>query len=149
MEIKPATLTQITRARDGRMVLIDDDIGNVAHDLHEIDPGLRLRYSEAGRYFVVYWQEDGEEDGNGHLVLTAEECDQRIIQRVKEIMRESYDYVAELDKLEEQKQKDADYKLSQQVGEASERLAFALRKERQVKNRAFVTRSLNGDPPAA
>jgi hypothetical protein len=132
MEIRPvpATLAQISRNREGRMVHIEDDVQGVANDLHEIDSHLRLRYSEAGGYFVVYLKTDADVDeGDGHLVLTAQDCDQRIVQRIRRIMQSDYDYMAELDKAEAKAKEEKDAAWSEKIGPIAERLAFAMRKE--------------------
>lgn len=135
MEIPPvkATLTQVTKARQGAMVLIEDDVQNVANDLAEIDPHLRVRFSEAGGYFVVYWKPDDEEPGNGELVTTAQELDQRIVALVRELyykaQQPGYSFADELEKEEQRQRKERDHQFTEDRGEMYERLAHAMRKE--------------------
>lgn len=139
MEIRPASIAQVAQARDGRMIEIGDDVGNVAKSLQQIDPGLRLRYSEAGEYFVVYWRPDEWDEGDGQLVLTAQECDQRIVKRVQEIAQPGYDFAAELERLDEQTRTEKEHEWSERVGETGERLAHALRKDRGYdQSRVFI-----------
>lgn len=117
------------------MVAIDDDVSGVAAGLHAIDHHLRLRYSEAGGYFVVYWKPDGEataeEGGGGYLVTTAQECDQRIVKRVQEVYyrctRPGYSLAEEIDKQDAKAKKAASDAWSERHGEMFERMAFAMR----------------------
>lgn len=142
MEIRPASLAQVQRSKDGRMVAIDNDVQNVANDLHEIDPKLRLRFSEAGGYFVVYFCEDGIE-GNGQLVLTAQDLDQRIVERIRRISSADYDYAAELEKADDQKARDDAWQWSEWAGETGEKLAHTLRKELgHTGSRAFIPKEI-------
>lgn len=132
MEIRPtpASLSQVSRSRSGRLVPIDDDVASVARDLHEIDHHLRLRYSEAGQYFCVYLKTDADTDeGDGHLVLTAQDCDQRIVNRVREISQDTYNYAAELDKAEKKAKAEKDHAWTEKIGPIAERLAFEMRRE--------------------
>jgi hypothetical protein len=90
MDIAAVALTHYTTTADGRMVEVPDDVTNVARDLAKIDPTLRLRYSETGNYFVVYQSTIRNGQPHDHLVLTAKDCDQRIVKRVREIADPSY-----------------------------------------------------------
>jgi hypothetical protein len=69
------------------------------------------------------------DEGDGHLVLTAQDCDQRIVQRIRRIMQSDYDYMAELDKAEAKAKEEKDAAWSEKIGPIAERLAFAMRKE--------------------
>jgi hypothetical protein len=135
MELEPtrATLSQVTKSRNGEMVLIEDDVQNVVNSLHEIDPHLRVRFSEAGGYFVVYWQPEGELPGNGELVTTAQELDQRIVHLVRRLyhkaMQPGYSFADEIEKQEEKDRREREHRDSEQRGEALERLAHAMRKD--------------------
>lgn len=138
MEINPATIDQVKRAKDGRMVQIDDDVANVARDLREIDPHLRLRYSEAGEAFIVYFKRDQDEEGDGYLVLSATECDQRIVKRVREIASEGYDYAAELDRIDREAKRKQEHAFEEKIGEQGERLAHAVGKDLGHKPKIYV-----------
>jgi hypothetical protein len=89
VEIEPGRMAQVTRAlKSGKLVAVDDDVQNVANDLHEIDPGLKLSYEPGEDVWIVK---------HVHLTPAAawrsgscrafQECDQRIVQRVREINR--------------------------------------------------------------
>lgn len=131
MEIRPATLTQITKGRDGELVAIDDDVQNVANGLHEIDPHLRLRYSERGGYFVVYWKPEDWEEGDGYLVFTAQDLDQRIVQHMRELhhrcKQPGYSFADELDAQEAKHKREGEHAFAERMGEVGERLAHAMR----------------------
>lgn len=137
MDIPTVPVDLIARDRMGNKVLIESDVCNVAADLKSIDERLKVRWSEVGEYFVVYTEEpkgDGSVDQS--LVLTSYELDQRIVKRVQKIMHPSYNYANDLERIEQEAKKDQDRKFDEQVGEAGERLAHALRKDLGAKNDA-------------
>lgn len=139
MEIRPATLAQVTKARNGKYVEISNDVQGIANALNEIDPHIRLRYSEAGGYFVVYWSENPnvaeEDDGDNttYLIFTAQDLDHRIVHRMAEVYwkcrRPGYSFADELEKEQERQKKEKDHAWSEAMGENFERLAHAMRKE--------------------
>jgi hypothetical protein len=141
-------MEQIIKGRDGRLIQIEADVGNVAADLREIDPGLRLRYSELGEYFVVYHFTDlGNGETKEQLVLTAQECDARIVHRVKEIdaqSRSGYDFTAELERVDREREKRIAERFRERIGEASQRLRHAIRKDLGIKTTAHVPRDPDG-----
>lgn len=139
MEIRPATLAQVTKARNGKYVEISNDVQGIANALNEIDPHIRLRYSEAGGYFVVYWSENPnvaeEDDGDNttYLIFTAQDLDHRIVHRMAEVYwkcrRPGYSFADELEREQERQKKEKDHAWSEAMGENFERLAHAMRKE--------------------
>lgn len=139
MEIRPATLAQVTKARNGKYVEISNDVQGIANALNEIDPHIRLRYSEAGGYFVVYWSENPnvaeEDDGDNttYLIFTAQDLDHRIVHRMAEVYwkcrRPGYSFADELEEEQERQKKEKDHAWSEAMGENFERLAHAMRKE--------------------
>lgn len=130
LEIQPANITQVARLGDGRLVTISDDVGGVARDLRAIDRSLRLRYSPDQRIYVVYRVcMTGDGEVVEELVTTSRTCDQRIVKRIREISHPSYDYAAELDRLDAAADRRADHSFNERVGETGERLAHALRKD--------------------
>lgn len=135
MDISPANIAQVELGRDGRVVTIDDDVLNIAKDLKEIDDKLRLRWVENAEYFCVY---ELEEDGSESLVLTSQELNPQIIERVRQIAHPSYDYAKELDKLDAQVDREFDHAQRERLGEAAEKLSFAVRKDLGLTNRAFI-----------
>lgn len=149
MEVRPASIKQIERHRlnggQFEYVEIDDDVQGIANLLHEIDPHLRLRYSEAGQYYVVYWLYDGGEEGDGYLVLTAQELDHRIVKRIQQIASADYDYSFELERLDAEEKKRRREAINEKLGETAERAYFELRKiHGRLTDRAYVT-GLRGD----
>lgn len=143
MEIEPATIAQVRAGRDGRVLTVDEDVFEVAGRLKEIDPSLHLRWNERGEYFVVY-QILGTlgEGGEEKLVLTAKELTPAIIARVEEITHPSYDFVAEMDKLDKQADKDKDDRFKEQTGEAAERMAHAVRKDIGATNKIILPKGV-------
>jgi hypothetical protein len=138
MEIRPATYAQIKRGRDGRMVAIDDDVAGIAAQLLEIDPSLRLRWSESGEYFVVY-QDLGSTQ---HLVTTAQELDGRLLQRVLQVTHPDFDFAAEVDRVDAEADREAARRFSEGVGERGERLAHAIRKDMGFTSRVVVPKDV-------
>lgn len=144
MEVRPthASLAAVIKSREGAMVMIEDDVQNVANDLRDIDPHLRLRYSEAGEYFVVYWKPDDEDEGCGDLITTAVEIDQRIVKDVREIYHRcsqpGYSFADEHERREDEAKRERDHALREANGELYERLAHAMRKDLGATNRAFI-----------
>lgn len=147
MRIEPANVTQILRARDGRMVEIAQDAGNVASDLKQIDPHLKVRFAESGNppFWAVYHETD---DGRTtHLVLTVQAhqtasgvwagLDQRVVKRVMEIGHSSYDYGAEIERINRQAHDDKLERFRERVGEQAEQGVHALRKDLGYKGRIF------------
>lgn len=112
------------------MVEIDDDVQGVANGLAAIDPHIRLRFSEAGEHFVVYWQES---EDDGYLIFTAQDLDQRVVKRMEEVyhrcQQPGYSFADELEKTEAKVKADADYALLQKHGPIYERMAHAMRKD--------------------
>jgi hypothetical protein len=148
MRIEPANVDQILCARDGRMVQIHEDAGNVAADLKQIDPHLKVRFAEAGNppFWAVYHESD---DGRStHLVLTAQAhqsntgawtgLDQRIVKRVMEIGHSDYDYAAEIEKANQQVTADRRRTFRERVGEQAEQAAHALRKDLGAKYKGRI-----------
>ena len=143
MEIEPATIAQVRAGRDGRVLTVEEDVFEVAGRLKEIDDSLYLRWNERGEYFVVY-QLIGklEEGGTEQLVLTAKELTPAILARVEEIVHPSYDFVAEMDKMDKQAEKDKEHRFHEQTGEAAERMAHAVRKDIQAKNKIILPKGV-------
>lgn len=141
MDISPATVDQLRLGAQGESVLIEADVGNVASSLAEIDPGLRLRFSEKGEYFVVYF-EPPDRPGRQELVLTAQECDQRIVKRVREIAAPGYDYGKELERLDREAEKARQDAFRERIGEGAERLYYEIRKAQGIRSKAFISKSI-------
>lgn len=130
IEINPASLTQVMQTRKGGMLLVDDDVQNVAQSLRDIDPSLRLRFDPHADYFCVYQvveEPDGSESEK--MVTTAQDLDHRIVHRVREVVSPRYDFMAELDKQDAAAAKAKDDEQTERYGDIADKLAWALRKD--------------------
>lgn len=142
MEIQPASLAQVRKGRDGRRVLIEDDVLDIAKRLQEIDDSLKLLWNEYGEYFVVaevVQTPDGPEE---RLVTTAQDLDERLLQRVEKITHPSYDFAKEVDRIDKEAEKEKDHRFHEETGEVGERLAHAVRKDLQHTGKAFVPKDV-------
>lgn len=127
-EIQPASIEQLVRGRNGKMIAIDADVGGIVQQIQEINPAFHVRYSEAGEYWVVF--RINPDTKKQELVTTAQELDGRLLNRIRKISSPLYDFAAEVDKLEAQGKKAKEYQWSEQVREHGEQLAHALRKDK-------------------
>lgn len=120
--------------------MVEDDVLDVARRIKEIDSSLSLQFNERGEFFVVVQTlQDGEEK----LVLTAQELDERVLHRLKHITHQSYDFTAEVERMDKQAEKDADDRFHEQAGAAGEVAAHALRKDLGVTSKAFVSKDVD------
>lgn len=123
-------------------------MAGVASGLAQIDHRIRLRYSEPGDYFVVYWRPDEwEEETTGYLIFTAQEVDHRIVKRMEEVYAKcnapGYSFGAEIEKVEAEAEREKDHAWSEQHGETLERLAHAMREDtNRNQDRAFIGRGV-------
>lgn len=133
MEIAPASLAQLTRARGGQLIEVGDDVQGIANALAQIDPHIRLRYSEPGEYFVVYYKPDEWEPGQGYMIFTAQELDHRIVKRMEEVYARcnapGYSLAAEVEAAEAKQKREDDHRWREENGELMEKLAWALRED--------------------
>src|SRR5688572_22380120 len=145
MEIRPAPFPNVQRGRRGRVVFVDDDALGIAKELEGIQlpegyGSLRLGWNEFGEYFVVIQvMPNGEE----RLVTIWDPSlngtpDYRLIQRVRKVIHPSYDIARELDKIDEQAKREADYSFSQKLQAKAEFVAHAVRKDIGAKNKIYV-----------
>lgn len=154
MEIEPASFDQVRVAADGRMVTITADIGAVAEGIRRLDPCLHLKYSERSECFIVYRvHRDGvpcrldDPERTEELVLTAQECDQRIVRRLEFIDpqgRGGYNYADALEDMAVQGREREREKFRETVGAAGEQVAHEIRRAEgaKYKGRVFVPRSV-------
>lgn len=136
--IEPASIDQYREGKNGKVHLITSDAGGVADGLRQIDKGLKLRYSEGGKYYAVTHVENGIES----LVKTYQECDQRIVKDIARIQKQNvdpnYSFADELDRMDREADKKRDQEFSEQIGEAGERLHHAMNKDLGVKPKIFI-----------
>lgn len=149
IDIEPGGVRQVQRAlASGRMVVVTDGPHDVARKLREISDVLRLHYDPYEAVWVVM-ELQALPDGSTResLVTTALECDDRLVERVRQIAQPGYDYAGELERVEREADRAHDERRREQVGDVAERLRFALSKDlgrhetvRTLKSRAFVPR---------
>lgn len=129
IDIPAASVAQVKRALDGRMVLIEDDVQNVARSLQDISDDLYLHYDGIQGIWVVMQDRDGVET----LVTTSRELDQRLVQRCREVCSPGYDLAGEIERAQAEADAEHDRGLSERLADGSERLAHAFRKDFGVK----------------
>jgi hypothetical protein len=146
--MRAATIDQILRTDKGSLVTVEGDVLGIAKQLHEIDPCLRLKYSDAGGEgrFIVYEVTDNGpgKQPDERIVTTSLDCDQRILDRVREISSEGYDYVAELERINRERDAELDHNFTEQVGEAGERLHHILKnKQSRIAIPGYIKRRMD------
>src|SRR5205814_1264673 len=53
-QVKPASIAQVRRSKDGHMVSLEGDLLEVIAQVKDISPDLSVRYSPTGEYFAVF-----------------------------------------------------------------------------------------------
>lgn len=137
MEIRHASLLQIQRGRDGRKVLIENDVLDIVRQLQEIDPNLHVNFNEvSGHFSVVETCPDGEE----RLVTTVQELTPQLVDHIRKIGSESWNRELgyQIAKMDDEAKRDKDHATSERVGEIGERLHHALRADKEVKDRIWI-----------
>lgn len=142
--IDSASLPTVKRGRRGIVVFIDDDALGVAKQLKE------MRFPEGYGHLRLAWNEYREEfvvvqihpDGNEYFVTRSKRADGRLLKRVREITNPSYDYAAELERIDAAADARAKWDFQQQVGDYAERLAHAVRKDTS-NPRTDINRHIN------
>jgi methylthioribose-1-phosphate isomerase len=135
VEIQAASLAQVQRARNGRLVLVDDDVCGVVQQIQQINSTLRVRWSEISEHFAVYQvMTNGEEK----LVTTALELDARLVERIRRVTHPDYNAAVEADFLDAERIRQADYEHSQKVGELGEQLLHAIRRDKNDESRIHM-----------
>jgi hypothetical protein len=135
VEIQHATLAQVRDGRDGKRVLVEEDVLDVTRQIRQIDPSLGVYWNEYGEHFVIT---ETLPDGAEKLVTTALELDQRLVAYLRMLIHPGYDYGREIDRMDDQAERDKDHEFAERVGPLGEKLAHALRKDLQVKSRIYV-----------
>lgn len=135
MDIERADLVSVQRGIKGELIAIEDDVLDVVRRLREIHGGLNVRWNERGEYFVIYELCD---DGRERLVTTVKELDPRLIRHFEMLASESWDAVAEMEKMDDQAERDKKQAFAEKMGESGERLHHAIRKDYEVKDRIFL-----------
>lgn len=135
MQIPNASLIQVKTGRDGRQYTIEQDTLDIVKRIKEIDPRLSVSYNEFGGYFVI---SELCLDGTERLVTTITELDGRILDHLRKIGSDSWDIGKELERAEDEAHAAQQYAFSEEMGDKSEQLAHALRKDLNVQNKIIV-----------
>lgn len=150
MRIEPAHIDQIRRAKDGRFVTIDADVGGVVADIQRLDKTLRVRFAEAGRppYYVVYRVHrngdpcaDDDPERTEELVLTAQDLDHRVVKRLQYINpegRSDYDFAKAVEKQSKARGDIRLRRFREKIAEHAGEAQHALRKDLGQKPSIFV-----------
>lgn len=132
-EIAPVPIEQVRMGQNGKMVTIEGDVGGVVEQLQAIDSRFHVRWSDAGKYFVVYTREKWQPEGSGHVVTYAQELDGRLVRKIEKIVWEwrqpGYSFADEMEKAQAKAEKEEDDAFNERIGESAEKLAWALRGE--------------------
>lgn len=125
------------------LIPVEEDVFHVVDRLKRIDPGLHLSFHKADKVFVLQWKglsDKGEYEE--YLVGAYTELDPRLVHLIEKLAarenRNRYDLVKELERLEAQKDAEAEHAQAERVGPLAEQLAHALRNDLQTGNRAFM-----------
>jgi hypothetical protein len=125
------------------LVPVEADVFHVVDRLKRIDAGLHLSFNRKQKVFVLEWR--GFNDKGEYVedfVGAYTELDARLIHLVEKLAarenRNRYELSKELERLEAQKDREAEHMHSEQMGPAAEQLAHALRKDLGTKPRAFM-----------
>lgn len=158
MNVEPASFNQIRLGEDGRLIEVSADVGGVVEKLREIDKGLRVRFAERGHCWIVYheWHEgcprNNGNEGSTYLINTSNAyqgptgawlgLDDRIVDRMREIGSETYDFAAKLEASRREREDKTLRAKSEKFGEIAEKGAHALRKDLGDTSRAVIPRDV-------
>lgn len=164
MDVQPASISQIQTGEDGRLYEISAESSTVVADLQAIDRGLKVRFSERGRCFIVRHEHHDDCPHNGtvgpggsYLVSSVQAyqgrtgvwtgLDNRLVERIKFIDpagRGGYDYAQELERNRAANAKRRRDMFAERMGDTTERTAHALRKDtgERYKGRVFVPKGV-------
>jgi hypothetical protein len=134
-----ASLIQVRTGRGGRLIEIDSDVMNICERIREVDSSLGVDWNEDGNYFRVYQLVQG---GDKHVVTTTRELTPEVVEEVRRIADPKYNLASELDRLDDQADKENQHAFNERVGEAGERLRHAMRKDLQMQDRIYLPRDI-------
>lgn len=120
-------------------MLIEEDVGDIAKRLNEIDESLFLQWVERGEYFRVIQRTEG---GSEQIVTTVKELTPALVEHVRMLGSEDYDLAKEAERMDNEAKQANDRRFSEQIGEAGERMAHAIRKDIQAKHRIFLPKGV-------
>ena len=140
MEIKHASIAQVLAGRNGRQIAVENDVGEIARQIKEIDPSLSLHFNEFGEYYVVV---ETLQSGKESRVTTVphDGLDSRLLEELRRISKVK-DFAAEIEEMDRRADREKDYRFEQKIGEAGERMAHAIRKDVQAKNKIILPKGI-------
>jgi hypothetical protein len=144
VDIEPASMDQVVAARDGRTVVIDRDLGDVALQLRQIDPSLVLRYHpETHHYSVIQRMPDRQEQ----LVATCQPIPggaphPKLIETVARVASSSYDVASELRAADTRRIREEEHRAAEETGLLLEEAYHRFKRQTGIQNRVFVPRSV-------
>lgn len=140
MEIRHASLAQVRRGRDGRRVAITEDLHDIVARLQEIDPGLKVFWNEYGEYYTIV---ETLADGSEGLVtnVPSDGLNAQLVDYVRMLGSERYSYIEEAERADAKAQAEGTHRFEEEIGEQGEKMAHAIRKDLEAKNRIYVPRA--------
>lgn len=150
MEISPASIVQVSD--NGGLVEVDDDVYGLARQLRELDPELKLRYSQRHDFWAVYQEQRHPVTGEltrKQLVLTDQSPlkPAAIMDRMRQIVNGHYDLDADARRIEAEGKREKKHQMREELGEKAARLQHAFAKDLGHRTRrAFIPRSLELPP---
>lgn len=139
--LEPASMDQVQGNLEHGFVTIDSDVGDIVKQIKAIDPRFSVEYNKRGEFFALFTTEPAPGGGETqHLVNTFKELDQRVVNRLMEILHPDYNFGQEIQELEDKHKADFEADWHDRVMEKSEHLAFVIRKELGIdKDHAFIS----------
>lgn len=135
MEIRPLSLAQVQTGRDGRRYEVSGQAGEIAKQLKEMDPRLRVEFNEGGEYFTVY---SSQLNGRGELVedivlrVQADEWDGRVVRylapRIHDVLN-GRSIASRLDAEHDANKAAADKRLEESVASRAYELMSSMQRE--------------------
>lgn len=164
MQVEPAHISQIRLGEDGRVYELSADACSVAADLQAIDSGLKVRFMERGKCWVIYHEahpncpHNAGPEGHSYLVKSIQAhqgrtgvwlgLDQSVVDRFREIDPEGrghYDYAQALEDAAKARERRLKKEREEMFAELAEFGAHAIRKDLGLgpyKGRVFKPRDL-------
>ncbi len=138
MEIPGIGLVQVLKGRDGRDYEVSAQAGDVARQLAELDPRLKVAFRERDGEFVIFTRDDSGD----HLVtkVPAGEWDGRVVKEFEQMaheVRNGVSVAGRLDAKDAKLKADREYAFEQAVGEKSYDLMRAIQREEGINPRSF------------
>jgi len=112
------------------LLAVDGDVLGIKRQIEEKYPELEVYYDEVDSHWVIV---EHCKDGVDRLAIQPfQELDQRILDRLHRADQQALghvDVIEEVDNYNAEVEKDRDYRFDQKIGEASERLRHAFKKD--------------------